>query len=182
MKEFFKVIQDIDNDKVIQESLDIIDSVGYKNNQISLQYTDEVSWHNDVDYYGKHRNENDCVNYHPDLDNTYIKQVLTGLDFPVASARIMLLPNNKCYTTHVDLYTRYHIPIKSDSYLSYMVFPDLNEVVRMPYGSIYWTDTHELHTFINGTLEDRIHIIFNDASEDQNLSNPYLKKLYGDRF
>jgi hypothetical protein len=180
--EIFKEVKDIDHELIVKESKNIIEQVGWNNDQICLQYSDEVSWHNDVDYYGKHRNENECVNYHPDLDNTYIKQILSGLNFPVASARLMLLNKLGCYSTHVDLFTRYHIPIESNSRLSYMVFPDIPFVARMSYGKIYWTNTYELHTFVNGDHSPRIHIIFNNADEIAYYDNPYIKELYGDRF
>jgi hypothetical protein len=178
----FKTLKQIDHKKIEAEAFDIINRVDWKNNQISLQYTDEVSWHNDVDYYGKSRDENACVNYHPDIVGTYIHKVLTDMDFPVASARLMLMQYGTAYETHVDLYTRYHIAIQTDPLRNYMVFPDKPFIARMETGNIYWTDTHELHTFVNGSLQQRIHIIFNNANEKPNYKNPYLEKLYGTRF
>jgi hypothetical protein len=173
----FKTLKQIDHKKIEAEAFDIINRVGWSNNQISLQYTGRVSWHDDVDYYGKSRDENCCVNYHPDVVGTYIHEVLTSMDFPVASARLMLLPRLTAYATHVDLYTRYHIAIKTDTLRNFMVFPDKQIVPKMEVGYVYWTDTHELHTFVNGSTEDRIHIIFNDAREKPNFENPYFEKL-----
>jgi hypothetical protein len=178
----FKEIKDIDHDLILQESEKIINSVGWDNCQISLQYSDEVSWHKDIDRYGSSRVEHECLNFHPDLENTYLKHVLTSLDFPVASARLMFLHERSCYSTHVDLYTRYHIPVINDPFLSYMVFPDLPFVARMPKGKIYWTDTHQLHNFVNGDHTPRVHIIFNDANERENFDNRYLRILHGDKF
>jgi hypothetical protein len=178
----FKEIKEINYELILKESNKIINNVGWHNTQISLQYSDEVSWHRDVDTYGHTRVEHECVNYHPELEGTYIKHVLTNLDFPVASARLMFLHERSCYSTHVDLYTRYHIPVINDPYLSYMVFPDIPFVARMPKGKIYWTDTHQLHNFVNGAHEPRIHIIFNNANEKENYNNPYLKELHGNRF
>jgi hypothetical protein len=63
-----------------------------------------------------------------------------------------------------------------------MVFPDIPFVARMPKGKIYWTNTHQLHNFVNGSHEPRVHIIFNNANEQENYSNPYLKELHSDRF
>jgi hypothetical protein len=178
----FKEIKDIDHNLILEESNKIIDSVGWNNCQISLQYSNEVSWHNDVDRYGLARIEHECINFHPNLTGTYLKEVLSSLDFPVASARLMFLHERSCYSTHVDLYTRYHIPVINNPFLSYMVFPDIPFVARMKPGKIYWTDTHQLHNFVNGAHEPRIHIIFNNANERENYNNPYLKDLHGDRF
>lgn len=178
----FKTLKKIDHEKIKAEVFDIINYAGWSNNQISLQYTEEVSWHKDVDYYGKLRDENSCTNYHPKIIGTYIYKVLTGMEFPIASARIMLLPPRIVYETHVDLYTRYHIAIQTDTLRNFMVFPDKHFIARMDLGYVYWTNTHELHNFVNGSLQERIHIIFNDAREEPNYKNPYLERLYGNRF
>ena len=180
--EIFKEIENIDHKRILDESNTIIDSVGWKNCQICLQYSTEESWHADIDEYGSARIEHECINYHSDLEGTYIKQVLTNLNFPVASARLMFLHERGCYSTHVDLYTRYHIPVINDCLMSYMVFPDIPFVARMPKGKIYWTNTHQLHNFVNGAHQPRVHIIFNNANERENYNNPYLKELHGDRF
>lgn len=178
----FKKIKDIDSNKLAKECNDLIDSIGFNNTQLCLQYSAEVSWHDDVDHYGKTRFEHECTNFHPDLDGTYIKEVLCGLDFPVASARLMWLDKRSCYSTHVDLYTRYHIPIVSNPMMAYMVFPDIPFVARMDHGAIYWTNTHELHNFVNGDHSPRVHLIFNDATELPNYDNRYLEILHGDKF
>lgn len=180
--QLFKEIKEIDHELIAKECNNIIDQVGWDNCQICLQYSSEISWHNDVDAYGKTRIEHECINFHPELEGTYLKQVLTSLDFTVASARLMFLHERSCYSTHVDLYTRYHIPIVNNSRLSFMVFPDIPFVAYMPKGKIYWTDTHQLHNFVNGDHQPRIHLIFNNANERENYSNPYLKELHGDRF
>ncbi len=178
----FKEIKEINHKLIAKECNNIIDQVGWNNCQICLQYSSKISWHDDVDAYGKTRIEHKCINFHPNLEGTYLKQVLTTLDFTVASARLMFLHERSCYSTHVDLYTRYHIPIVNNSKLSFMVFPDIPFVAYMPKGKIYWTDTHQLHNFVNGDHEPRIHLIFNNANERENYSNPYLKELHGDRF
>lgn len=178
----FKEIGNLDHKKILKESNTIINSVGWKNTQICLQYSDFVGWHTDIDEYGKTRVEHNCINYHPELDGTYIKEVLTSLDFPVASARLMLLYERSCYSTHVDLYTRYHIPVITNSMLSFMVFPDVPFVARMYPGKMYWTNTHELHNFVNGDHSPRVHLIFNNANEREKFDNRYLRILHGNKF
>jgi hypothetical protein len=166
----------VDVEKIIKDIDCILKLTEYKSNQIALQYADNESWHAGIGKsdYLKH-SEQDFVKYHSALENTYIKQLLESLNFPVAHARIMNLPPKTCYTTHVDYYTRYHIPVTTKPLQTYMHFPDKETTVRMYPGKMYWTNTHELHNFINGTFENRIHIIFNDAREQKNLNNPYLE-------
>ena len=84
----FEKIKDIDGDRIVNECLELIYRVGYENTQLCLQYSDTVSWYEDVDHYGKTRIEHECIHFHPELEGSYIKTVLTDLDFPVASARL----------------------------------------------------------------------------------------------
>lgn len=168
---------DIDLQLLANETVDIIKKIGLQKNQIALQYANKKDWHAGI---GKSDlldcSEQEYINFHEELNETYIKQILNDMNFPVAHARIMVLPPKSCYTTHVDYYTRYHIPIISKPLQSFMIFPDVdNSVVRMYPGKLYWTNTHELHNFVNGTFENRIHIVFNDAREEKNLKNKYLE-------
>lgn len=170
-----KLIQPLDIDTLYKEILTIVEIAGWKQNQISLQYAGTEDWHSGI---GKSDllvyEEYQYVNFHSFLEGTYLKEILNSFDFPVSHARIMNLPPKTCYTTHVDYYTRYHIPVRSKPLQTFMIFPDKEKTVRMYPGKVYRTNTHELHNFINGTHEDRIHIVFNDANETKNLNNPYL--------
>lgn len=166
----------IDVEQLEKEVNDLIIRVGLSQHQLALQYADVEDWYAGV---GKsnllNSDEQTYIHFHSELNNTYIKALLENLDFPVSHARLMLLPPKSCYTTHVDYYTRYHIPVTSKPLQTFMVFPDVEtSIVRMYPGKMYWTNTHELHNFINGTHEDRIHIVFNDARESKNLENKYL--------
>jgi hypothetical protein len=173
-----EIKDDIDVAAIVKDICYIESLTQYETNQICLQYGKEKSWSEGVPTY-YHNKEIDCesdyVNWHKELENTYIKKLLSSLNFPVAHARIMRIPERACYTTHVDYYTRYHIPVVSNPLKSFMVFPDKDVILRMYPGKMYWTNTHELHNFLNGDLKDRIHIVFNNATEKKNLDNPYLR-------
>lgn len=171
-----EILIDIDLETISKEVDALINDVGLKQNQLALQYASEESWYAGI---GKSDllsdDEQKYIHFHSNLDNSYIKTFLQSLNFPVSHARIMNLPPKSSYTTHVDYYTRYHIPIFSKPLQSFMIFPDCKDsVVRMYPGKMYWTNTHELHNFVNGTTENRIHIVFNDARESKNLDNKYL--------
>lgn len=167
---------DIDTTVLASETIAIIEKVGLQQNQVALQYANKKDWHAGI---GKSdlldRGEQEYINFHEELNETYLKQILININFPVAHARIMVLPPKSCYTTHVDYYTRYHIPVISKPLQTFMIFPDKEKIVRMYPGKMYWTNTHELHNFVNGTNENRIHIVFNNAKEEKNLENRYLK-------
>jgi len=171
---------DIDLPKLKYEVLSLIDQVGWENSQIALQHTGNGSWHQDVDYYGSVRKEHECTTWNSELDDSYLKQVILSANINVASARIMLLPPITCYITHVDLYTRYHVPIVNELLKSFMVFNQQNQVLSMEPGKMYWTNTHEVHNYINGAYTNRINIIFNDACELPYLDNPFLPMLFPD--
>ena len=176
MKIFKEIKKTINLNQLVDDVFNIVNYAGWKQNQIALQYSDEVHWHSGI---GKsdllESDEQLYKNFHPFLENMYIYKLLNSFDFPVSHARIMNLPAKTCYTTHVDYYTRYHIPVISKPLQTFMIFPDKNKTVRMYPGKVYWTDTHELHNFVNGTLENRIHIVFNNALEKKHLENRYLR-------
>ncbi len=177
MEQIYKELDfDIDVDQIKTEIEQILTVTDYFDNQIALQYATEMSWDDGTvkKNHTLNSEEYDYVNWHPFLDGFYIKRLLESLKFPVAHARIMRLPPKTCYTTHVDYYTRWHIPVVSKPLQTYMHFPDKNVTVRMYPGKLYWTNTYELHNFINGTFNERIHIVFNNATERKNLNNPYL--------
>jgi hypothetical protein len=163
----------------LQEDLKYIESIAqYHRHQICLQYGKEKSWNEGTPVWYENKeieNENDYINWHDELHDTYIKKFLNNLDFPVSHTRIMKILPRECYTTHVDYYTRYHIPVVSNPLKSFMIFPDKEVILRMYPGKMYWTNTYELHNFLNGDLTPRIHIVFNNANEKKNLDNPYLR-------
>lgn len=175
---FKELRSDVDVELILGELREILKLTSYHSNQIALQYSTENSWHDGIPNMEHHisSEEYTYTKWHSALDGTYIKTYLENLDFPVAHTRIMKLPAKTCYTTHVDYYTRYHIPVITKPLQTFMIFPDKDITARMYPGKLYWTNTHELHNFVNGTFEDRIHIVFNNANEPKNLDNEYLYK------
>lgn len=168
----------VDIETLRSEVNNIVSSVNWENNQIALQWSKHESWHEDVDKYGYVRKEHECINWHSSLENSYIKKLILDSNINVSSARIMLLPPVTCYITHVDLYTRYQIPVTLEPLKSFLVFNEKNVVLPMKPGDYYWINTHEIHNYINGAYTDRINIIFNDADELPYLDNPHISRLF----
>lgn len=71
--------------------------------------------------------------------------------------RIMRLRPYQCYSYHIDPTQRMHIPLITNPHC-FMIIDDV--LYRYPAdGNHYLVDTTKIHTFINASLEDRIHIV-----------------------
>ena len=71
--------------------------------------------------------------------------------------RVMKLKPKSCYTYHKDPTKRKHIPLVTN-YNCFFVVQD--EVVRMPAnGSVFILDTTKMHTALNASRKERIHIV-----------------------
>ena len=124
--------------------------------QISLQTVEG----NTDPFYGtgrlhnlNHSEEDFCVPLFPEL--TYTNSVLKELG--VFRARVMRMGGKTCYTYHQDPTKRLHIPLITNENCFFVVD---DEVIRLPAdGSSYLIDTTKKHTFVNASLEQRIHII-----------------------
>jgi|TARA_R110002153_G_scaffold19233_2_gene66429 hypothetical protein len=75
----------------------------------------------------------------------------------VYRARIMNLKPKTNYTYHQDYTKRFHIPLITNNKCFFVID---DKVIRYPAdGNYYIVDTTKLHTAINSSREDRIHII-----------------------
>jgi hypothetical protein len=157
----FKITEQIDNFKQLQkEILDLIDNVGFKNNQIICQglVTDSADWHTGVGRIDEleDQREQEYSVLNPALNGTYLASIIEK--YQGFRTRIMCMPSRQCYSIHYDPTSRIHIPIVTNLQ-AWMVWPFHNECHRMPTGNIYWADTTKPHTFMNGHSENRIHIV-----------------------
>jgi len=92
----------------------------------------------------------------PELKGTLIEHYLEK--YKVHRSRIMLMSPRSCYSVHRDSTQRIHIPIVANQQ-AWMVWPFENQCHRFEEGSVYQTDTTKLHSFFNGSEEDRIHLV-----------------------
>lgn len=71
--------------------------------------------------------------------------------------RVMVLKPKRCYTYHRDLTKRIHIPVVTNDKCMFII----DDIVhRYPAdGNYYEVDTTLPHTALNGSREDRIHIV-----------------------
>ena len=71
--------------------------------------------------------------------------------------RVMILKPRTCYTYHKDTTKRIHIPLVTNDKCFFIIN---SQVKHYPAdGNYYVVDTTQMHTALNASKEDRIHII-----------------------
>jgi len=91
----------------------------------------------------------------PLFDMPYTNAILT--DLGMYRTRVMRMHRITCYSYHKDSTKRIHIPLITND-KCFMIIDD--EVIRYPAdGNYYVVDTTKMHTAINGSWEERIHIV-----------------------
>lgn len=132
-----------------------IDKIPKFDNQICLQTVKGC----DDPFYGtgrlnniEHLEEEFII---PLFDIPYINSILDREK--MFRSRIMKMNPRTCLSYHIDPTKRKHIPIKTNDCCFFVV----NDVViRMPdEGCVYTLDTTKIHTAINASWEERLHII-----------------------
>jgi hypothetical protein len=71
--------------------------------------------------------------------------------------RLMKLKPKTCYYYHQDWSKRFHIPIKTNEKCFFIIDEKVSHLKAD--GSCYIVDTTKKHTALNGSKEDRIHIV-----------------------
>jgi hypothetical protein len=143
------------------EILNVIENVGYKANQIMCQGLEENSsdWFTGVGRIGDLDDEDEekYIHINPALKGTSLEKLINH--YNCFRTRIMLMKPKSCYSVHQDPTPRIHLPIITNSQC-WMIWPTHNQCFQMMPGDLYFTDTTNNHTFINGSDQDRIHIVF----------------------
>ena len=94
---------------------------------------------------------------YPIFDMPYINSIIK--EHNLYRVRIMKLKSKRCYTYHYDLSKRFHIPLITNDKCFFIVD---KKVIQFPAdGNYYILDTTKMHTAINASKEDRIHLVGN---------------------
>lgn len=122
--------------------------------QTGLQFKEnEDPWTSAV---GKSRgNEFKYTNLNPYFKDTIFEEVI--IKYKLLRTRLMWLSPNTVYSMHKDTTPRIHIPMITNPEC-YFVFKT-GIIQHMPVGSVYWTNTVNLHTFMNCSDKPRLHLI-----------------------
>ena len=151
----------IDNfNTLVNEVLDIIESVKFEKNQIICQslFGDTDNWRSGIGRIEElpDQEEKNYNQINSKLKGTYIEKLI--LQHSAYRTRIMLMPPRQCYSIHADPGQRIHIPIITNDQC-WMIWPKFNSCNQLEASRAYLTDTTKPHTFINGGTENRIHIV-----------------------
>ena len=91
----------------------------------------------------------------PNFNLPYTNSILKSLN--MHRTRVMIMQPKTCYTYHLDLTKRIHIPLITNDKCFFVIE---DKIVRYPAdGNYYVVDTTKMHTAINASLEERIHIV-----------------------
>tara|TARA_Y100000004_G_C8937690_1_gene422836 strand:- start:1330 stop:1773 length:444 start_codon:yes stop_codon:yes gene_type:complete len=138
----------IDIERILLE----LESLPDYNEQLSLQITSEGN-SGEGKLVNLNNEEKDFNVFAYDLP--YTNSVISELK--MYRTRVMNMGPKSCYSYHQDPTPRMHIPLITNE-KCFFVLDD--EVVRLPAdGQSYFIDTRKMHTFVNASFENRIHIV-----------------------
>lgn len=135
--------------------------------QLSLQTNGQADWDSSTgSRIGQAEDQWDKL--HPDLVGTWWEDFFKSLPFKVYRARLLTMHPRSCYSIHVDDNPRLHIAIKTHKQARF-IFTDPPVLKHIPAdGYIWWVDTRQEHSAMNGSMEDRVHLVMclvNTASD-----------------
>jgi hypothetical protein len=145
---------------LVDEVTELISSVKYEKNQIICQSleSDPNNWIagvGSVEELAEKEEKKYCI-LNSALKGTYIEKLIN--QHSAYRTRIMIMPPRQCYSVHADPSQRIHIPIITNDQC-WMIWPHHNTCYRLETERAYITNTTMPHTFINGGLENRVHIV-----------------------
>ena len=101
----------------------------------------------------------------PNFNFPYINSIIEELN--MYRTRVLVLKPKVCYSIHSDPTKRIHIPVITNEHCWLIVN---KEIIHLPAdGRHYEIDTTQKHTALNGSWEDRIHIV--GCIDNENISN-----------
>ena len=148
----------------VSRLLDIFNSIDTKRRQIAI-----TSITGDDLFFGTESltslpgvNQSDFNKLNARFKGTYLEEVVDDVNRKYNTTRVRFMnmdPGEKrAYSYHCDETPRLHIPLKTNSKCMFLVE---DVVYRMPEeGALYWLDTTKIHTAMNLSWDNRIHIVF----------------------
>jgi len=157
------------NINLIAEEIKNIELGGDNKDQICIQ---NVKGINDPFYgIGQYGTDIDSSKRKQFYKNNSLEFIIPGFDIPYTNSimselkmyhtRIMKLKPKSCYSYHRDELDRIHIPIITNENCWFMIDMELYNLPAN--GNYYFTKTTKMHTYINSSHEDRIHLVGHSA-------------------
>jgi hypothetical protein len=158
----------IDLERLIEEALKLTwDEVNQKTiTQVAIQNGGVDDW---AEGTGSRPNtsETQWDKLHPSLAGTWWEtDFFPSLPWKVYRTRIMTMEGRRCYSIHKDDNPRLHIALKTSGQARF-IFTNPPEIIHIPAdGHVWWVDTRNEHTAINGSIEPRVHLLMSLVSND----------------
>ena len=148
---------------VVERSNILFDFLGQPDGQLAVQHNQQGVNDNAAGIgkseYKTPEWERGFCHLQPNYAGTPMEEYLNWLGVPVYRTRIMLSRPKSCYTIHRDYSPRLHLPLVTNNQC-YFLFTNPEKMIHMPAdGRTYWVDTRAHHTFINCSLENRLHLV-----------------------
>lgn len=166
------VIDDIDIDTVVKQYLMIEKQIQWVDmpplrKQAGLQYAndEENLWAAGTGKLtGLVNPEHQYKNLNPLLAGTIFQDIIDK--YKLVRTRFMWVNGMSCYSMHRDLSPRIHVPIITNPECYFVLKTGAEGLIEhLPAGKVYWTDTRIHHTFMNCSMEPRLHLIGVPVSE-----------------
>lgn len=112
--------------------------------------------------------EDDFTIVNEEFRGTALESLLHSLPFPYRRTRLMRLPKKTCLTIHNDTCLRYHYAIKTNPACFLVHMKDnIGEFHHVPAdGYLYEMDGTKVHTAINASKQERIHLVISSMKFD----------------
>jgi hypothetical protein len=149
---------DLDRLKAEAHTLMYDTSAGAYRTQRSLQTDGSSDW--DISTGSKPDIEESIWDkLHPELAGTWWEAFFASLPFKVYRARLLTIQSRTCYSIHTDRTPRIHIAIDTHPQARF-IFTNPPALRHIPAdGHIWWIDTRQEHSAMNGSLKPRIHFV-----------------------
>jgi hypothetical protein len=113
--------------------------------------------------------EDDFTVINEEFRGTALEELMSSLPFPYRRARLMRMPKKSCLTIHIDTCLRYHYAIETNPacFLVKMT-GNVGEFHHVPAdGFLYEMDATTIHTAINASKQERLHVVISSMTVDQ---------------
>jgi len=135
--------------------------------QVSIQTDGSDDWGNSAGSRpGVSENIWDKIN--PLLKGTWWEtDFFPSLPWKVYRTRIMVMEGRRCYSIHKDDNPRLHIAITTNNQARF-IFTSPPEITHIPAdGHVWWVDTRNEHTALNGSMDVRVHLLMSLVNTTQ---------------
>lgn len=154
-----KQLESIDVSPILEEYARLESNIiwadyGFKGRQAGLQHKiNEDEWASAVGRSSGNEFASSILN--PFFKDTLFEELI--VKYKLFKTRLMWLNPYACYSMHQDESPRIHIPLVTNSQC-YFIFREMSPVY-LKINNVYWTDTRQLHSFMNCSDVPRLHLV-----------------------